>query len=166
MHFLGLLMTKDIIIRRATKKDSEAVHETLLAAFEKYQSYYSPKGFTDTVLSKEMAKDRIKEMNVYIAVEKEGKIIGTIGWQKLNDSEGHIRGMGVIPNWQGKKGPAKLLLQQVEKDAKKEGCIILTLDTTEVLKRAQHFYEKNGFRKTGKIGDFFGSLIHEFEKKL
>ena len=159
-------MLKDFTIRLATIKDVKAVHEVLLAAFEEYRSYYSPEGFADTILSEERAKDRIKETNVYVAVNQHGKIIGTIGWEKLNESEGHIRGMGVIPSQQGRKGPAVSLLRQVERDAQLESCKILTLDTTEILKRAQNFYEKNGFKKTGKIGDFFGSIIYEFAKTL
>ena len=159
-------MPKDFTIRLETINDAKAVHEVLLAAFEEYRSFYSPEGFTDTVLSEEKAKDRIKETKVYVAVDHYGKIIGTIGWQKLNEIEGHIRGMGVIPSKQGRDSPATSLLRQVERDAQFENCKILTLDTTEILKRAQNFYEKNGFKKTGKIGKFFGSIIYEFAKNL
>ena len=156
----------NITIRRAKKEDAKAVHEVLLAAFEEYRFFYSPEGFSDTILSENTAKTRIKEMNVYVAINQYGKIIGTIGWQKMSKEEGHIRGMGVIPKWQGKEGPAKLLLKHVEEEAILEGCKILTLDTTEVLKRAQRFYKKNSFRESGKTGDFFGSLIYEFVKNL
>ncbi len=159
-------MPKDFIIRLATIKDAKAIHEVLLAAFEEYRSYYSPEGFTDTVLSEEKAKVRIKETKVYVAIDQHGKIIGTIGWQKLNKEEGHIRGMGVVPIRQGKSSPAMSLLKRVERDAKLENCKILTLDTTEILKRAQKFYEKNGYKWTGKTGDFFGSIIYEFAKTL
>ena len=156
----------DFTIRLATIKDAKAVHEVLLAAFEDHRSFYSQEGFTDTVLSEQKAKDRIKEMNVYVAVDQHGKIIGTIGWEKLNKEEGHIRGMGVIPSRQGKASPAMSLLKRVERDAQLENCKILTLDTTEILKRAQKFYEKNGYKWTGKTGDFFGSIIYEFAKTL
>ncbi|MFX1590544.1 MAG: GNAT family N-acetyltransferase, partial [Promethearchaeota archaeon] len=126
-------MPKDFTIRLATIKDAKAVHEVLLAAFAEYTCFYSAEGFADTVLSEERAKDRIKEMKVYVAIDQHGKIIGTIGWQKLNENEGHIRGMGVIPIQQGKDSPAISLLRQVERDAQLEGCKILTLDTTEIL---------------------------------
>lgn len=156
----------DFKIRLATIEDAKAVHEVLIAAFEEYRFFYSPAGFTDTVLSEEEAKDRIKEMKVYVAVDRNGKIIGTIGWQKLNKEEGHIRGMGVIPSRQGKRSPATMLLKCVEREAQLENCKILTLDTTEILKRAQKFYEKNGYKQTGKTGNFFGSIIYEFAKTL
>jgi len=108
----------------------------------------------------------MKEMIIYIAVDKKQNIIGTIRWQKINDKEGHIRGMAVLPKWQGKKSPASTLLQIVEKDAITKGCLYLTLDTTAVLKRAGNFYKKHGFKETGKIGDFFGSIIYEYIKYL
>ena len=105
-------------------------------------------------------------MIVYIAANKEGEIIGTISWQKVNQNEAHIRGMGVIPSWQGRNSPAAFLLQQVEIDVKEEDCTVITLDKTEILKRAQRFYEKNGFKKTLRTGNFFGSKIYEFSKVL
>jgi len=159
-------MVNDFLIRRASIDDAKAIHKVLLAAFEEFRYFYSFEGFNDTVLSEETAKDRIEEMNVYVAVDKNGEVIGTIGWQKISQSEGHIQGMGVIPIWQGKKSPVKSLLQHVELAARKEGCKIISLDTTGILKRAQRFYEKNGYKKTGRTGDFFGSKIFEFIKEL
>jgi len=159
-------MNKEYVIRKARIKDARAIHIVLLAAFEEFRDYYSIEGFKDTVLSEEKAIDRINHMIVYVAVDFNGNIIGTIGWQRINNEEGHIRGMGVIPNWQGKNGPAASLLKEVEDEARLKGCSILTLDTTKVLRRAQNFYYKNGFRKTGKTGDFFGCLIYEYAKKI
>ena len=159
-------MKKDFIIRKAILKDANSIHEVLLAAFEEYRSYYTPEGFHDTVMSEEAVINRMKKMIVYVAVDPKGKIIGTIGWQKINNEEAHIRGMGVLPICQGINGPATVLLQIVETDARSEGCTILTLDTTAVLERAQNFYKKQGFKKTGKIGDFFGSTIYEFAKEI
>jgi GNAT superfamily N-acetyltransferase len=74
--------------------------------------------------------------------------------------------MAVLPKWQGKKGPAAALLRIVENDAFIEGCTFLTLDTTAVLKRAETFYKKYGFKLTCKTGDFFGSKIFEYIKYL
>ena len=105
-------------------------------------------------------------MILYVATDQRKRIIGTIGWQKVDNKEGHIRGMAVIPNRQGKNSPAIALLRIVEEDAKSEGCTLLTLDTTAILERAQSFYRKCGFKKTGKTGDFFGSTIYEFAKEI
>jgi N-acetylglutamate synthase-like GNAT family acetyltransferase len=153
-------------IRKAVKMDAKGIHEVIFASFEQYRYFYSQEGFADTVMSEKIALDRIKNMNIYIALDQSGEIIGTIGWKKVSKEEGHIRGMAVHPKMQGKQSPATDLLKTVEQDAVVQGCKFLTLDTTEVLQRAQNFYIKNGFKKTGKTGDFFGSTIFEFKKIL
>ena len=159
-------MKREFKIRLAEYQDAKEIHEVILSAFEEYRHYYTPEGFVDTVMSEETTIERTKEMSLYVAVDQEGLIIGTIGWQKVSTDEGHIRGMAVIPKRQGKTSPAATLLKIVEDDARSKGCNILTLDTTKVLKRAQNFYKKHGFKKTGKTGDFFGSIIYEYAKKI
>ena len=159
-------MKNDYKIRQAEFKDAKSIHKVILAAFEEYRHYYTPEGFADTVMSEQVAIKRMKEMTLYVAIEQNENVIGTIGWQKVSEKEGHIRGMAMHPNWQGKNSPATSLLQIVENDARSEGCTFLTLDTTEVLKRAQNFYKKHGFKETGKTGDFFGSIIYEYVKKI
>ena len=159
-------MKREFKIRLAEYQDAKEIHEVILSAFDEYRHYYTPEGFADTVMSEETTIERTKEMSLYVAVDQEGLIIGTIGWQKVSTDEGHIRGMAVIPKRQGKTSPAATLLKTVEDDARSKGCNILTLDTTKVLKRAQNFYKKHGFKKTGKTGDFFGSIIYEYAKKI
>ena len=160
------MIVQKYLIRRANKNDAKGIHKVLLAAFEEYRDFYTPEGFNDTVMSEEAVINRMKGMILYVATDQNQKIIGTIGWQKINNKEAHIRGMAVLPNWQGKSGPASALLQIVEQDAKTEGSRFLTLDTTKILKRAQNFYKKYGFKETGKTGNFFGSIIYEYIKSL
>ena len=105
-------------------------------------------------------------MRLSLILVKNGMVIGTIGWQKVSENEGHIRGMAVLPERQGKNSPATALLQVVENDARSKVCTYLTLDTTAPLKRAQNFYKKQGFNETGKTGDFFGLIMYEYAKKL
>jgi len=154
------------LIQKAKPKDAQGIHEVILTAFEEFRYFYSPEGFTDTVMSEKAVEKRIENMTIYIAVDQNGGIIGTIGWKKLSEKEGHIRGMAVHPKMQGKESPAPDLLRKVEEDARSQGCSFLTLDTTEVLLRAQNFYRKNGFRKTSKTSDFFGATVYEFAKKI
>lgn len=159
-------MNRDYIIRQAEFQDAKNIHRVILAAFEEYRNYYTPEGFADTVMSEQVAIERMKEMTLYVAIDQNGTVIGTIGWQKLSEKEGHIRGMAVLPKNQGENSPATDLLQAVENDARSKGCTYLTLDTTNPLKRAQNFYKKSGFKETGKIGDFFSSKIYEYAKKI
>ena len=159
-------MNQDYLIRRASQNDAKGIYEVLLAAFEEYRHCYTPEGFSDTIMSENAVIERMKEMILYVAVDQEQKVIGTIGWQKINKKKAHMRGMAVHPLRQGKDSPATALLHIVEKDARSESCRFLTLDTTEVLKRARNFYKKHGFKETGKTGDFFGSTIYEFTKEI
>ncbi|MFX0005813.1 MAG: GNAT family N-acetyltransferase [Candidatus Hermodarchaeota archaeon] len=160
------MMKKNFLIRKAKLEDAKSIHEILLAAFKEFRMYYSREGFDDTVLSEKAVLTRMKEMSIYVANDDNNNIIGTIGWQKISNEEGHIRGMAVHPKWQGKNSPAASLLKAVENDAISNECRFLTLDTTEVLKRAGNFYKKHGFKLTGKIGDFFGSKIYQYIKYL
>jgi len=159
-------MKEDYIIRRAKAEDARGIHKVILSAFKEYRQIYTVQGFADTVMSEEVAIERMKEMILYIAVNQEINIIGTIGWQKVSEKEGHIRGMAVLPKMQGKNSPASALLHTVENDAKLQGCTCLTLDTTASLKRAHYFYKKYGYIETGITDDFFGSTIFEYKKNL
>jgi len=159
-------MKLEYIIRKAQPKDARGIHEVVLAAFEEFRYLYSPEGFANTVMSEEVALARLRKMTLFVAVIQNNEIIGTVGWKRISEKEGHIRGMAVHPKFQGKNSPAADLLKEVEKDAHSQGCTFLTLDTTKILKRAQNFYKKHGFRKTGKISDFFGSIIYEYAKKM
>ena len=38
--------------------------------------------------------------------------------------------------------------------------------TTEPLERAMRFYEKHGYRRSGRVTDFFGMTLHEWVKSL
>ena len=68
--------------------------------------------------------------------------------------------MAVRPSWQG-KGVAGALLQAALDNLRSMACRRVTLDTTLPLARAVRFYEKNGFRKSGKVTDFFGMPLVE-----
>ena len=46
------------------------------------------------------------------------------------------------------------------------GCTRVSLDTTEPLRRAMGFYEAQGFRRTGRVRDFFGMPLHEYVRAL
>jgi len=73
--------------------------------------------------------------------------------------------MGVVPACQG-RGVAGQLLEAVEAELRAQGCSIATLDTTEPLRRAVRFYERNGYRASGRVTAFFGMPLFEYVKRL
>jgi GNAT superfamily N-acetyltransferase len=73
--------------------------------------------------------------------------------------------MAVRPEWQG-AGVAAQLLRRVESELRERKCSRVSLDTTEPLRRAMRFYERNGYQRSGNVKDFFGMVMMEYIKKL
>ena len=151
--------------RNATNADIPEVVHCLVEAFEEYRDSYSPGAFADTVLNADALQRRMESMCVLIAVILSGQVVGTIAYQIPNPGKGHIRGMAVLPQAQG-LGVAKQLLDVAESKLQDMECSRITLDTTAPLSRAIHFYEKKGFRCSGRVTDFFGMPLIEYEKVL
>jgi len=151
------------VIRRATPADASAVLECLRIAFEPYRVSYTSEAFVDTVLTPETFAQRLNSMCVLIAVSADGDIIGTIASTVTDEGEGHLRGMAVRPERQG-RGIAQRLLQSAEDELAARNCTRITLDTTEPLLRAARFYEKSGYRRSGRTTNFFGMPLHEYVK--
>ena len=119
----------------------------------------------DTILTTETFLHRLSEMSVFVATGASGEAVGTIACEVLDDGEGHLRGMAVRTELHG-SGLSNRLLERAEDELRMAGCKIITLDTTEPLNRAIRFYEKNGYRPTGKVGSFFGMPLLEYSKSI
>lgn len=157
--------TPSISVRDATKIDVPAIVQCLTEAFEAYHACYTPGAFANTVLDTEALERRMESMYVLVAVTLSWQIVGTIAYQIVNAEEGHIRGMAVLPTAHG-SGVALQLLDAVEARLREKQCSRITLDTTAALIRAIHFYERNGFRRSGRVTAFFGMPLMEYVKTL
>jgi GNAT superfamily N-acetyltransferase len=153
-----------VTVRRAQAGDAPAILRCLATAFEPFRAQYTPEGFRDTTLTKETVQDRLRTMTLFVAVDSAGEVVGTVGGS-VHSVAGHIRGMAVLPEWQG-TGVAALLLRTIEDALRAQGCRRVTLDTTAPLERAIGFYERQGYRASGKVGDFFGMPLYEYVKEL
>src|SRR5712691_6833301 len=154
---------KDAIIRSAGSGDEDGILRCLAAAFAPYRAAYTREAFADTILDSQRLAVRLKQMQVLIAAAPEG-IVGTIAGM-FHCKEGHLRGMAVLPHWCG-AGLAAKLLSSIEAWLKSNGCTRVTLDTTLPLQPAMKFYEKNRYRRSGKVSDFFGMPLLEYVKEL
>ncbi len=152
-------------IRKATSADASGILACLSAAFEMYRDGYTAAAFADTILTPETIQVRLQEMNVFVATEKSGEIVGTIACSVLDPEEGHIRGMAILPASQG-SGIAARLLRHAEAYFWQRDCKRISLDTTAPLKRAIRFYERSGFSPSGKAQDFFGMPLYEYVKTI
>jgi len=153
------------VIRLATDADTDGILTCLRSAFRPYERNYTSAAYEDTVLTRESLHARFEAMSIFVAVTEGGAIVGTIACQVLAGSEGHLRGMAVGPEWHG-RGISQQLLERAESELQARKCRRITLDTTEYLERAIRFYERNGYRRSGKIRDFFGMAIHEYVKQV
>lgn len=154
-----------LTIRRATVSDADGILECLRAAFEPFRGAYSDGAFEDTVLTSESLSRRLAQMTVLVAVDGSGRVIGTIAYQVCGSGEGHLRGMAVLPECEG-RGIAQQLLGQAEAELIEAKCSRITLDTTEPLERAMQFYERHGYRRSGRTQDFFGMRLLEYGKRF
>lgn len=150
-------------LRPAIDTDAEGILACLGAAFKEYRTRYTEGAYEDTVLTCETVRRRLREMRIFVAVGG-GKVAGTIACQVVGGAEGHLRGMAVLPKWRG-AGIAQRLLERAEEYLRQQGCTRITLDTTEPLERAMRFYERNGYRRSGRVQDFFGMRLIEYEKR-
>ena len=156
--------TSPFTVRRATLADASGILTCLHAAFAPYESSYTAEAYAHTILGPETLFNRLQEMSIFVAVNgSSGGIIGTIACHVLGSGDGHLRGMAVLPDWQG-SGIAHRLLESVEFELRACGCRQITLDTTAPLQRAVSFYTKNGYRATGRVTDFFGMPLFEYAK--
>jgi N-acetylglutamate synthase-like GNAT family acetyltransferase len=152
-------------IRRAACSDVREILACLRAAFAPYESQYSPDGFMDTVLTEHTLEARLDAMTVFVAVDRAGRIVGTLGCGVQSGREGHLRGMAVTPVWQ-QRGVASRLLKIAEDHLRSCDCTCVTLDTTHLLTRAAGFYLRHGYQPTGKVGAYFGMPLIEYRKML
>ena len=150
-----------ITIQRATLVHADDILECLRTAFEPYRRAYSAPAYEDTVLTRESLLRRLEEMTVLVALDRSGRMVGTVAYKILDEAEGHLRGMAVRPECQG-RDIADQLLERAEAEMIK--CRRITLDTTEPLQRAMHFYERHGFHRSGSVRDFFGMPLIEYVK--
>ncbi len=105
------LATGNFTVRKATMDDATGILACVAAAFAPYRAQYTPDAFTDTGMTPDSVQQRLREMCLFIAVAG-GATVGTIGCQ-VKEDEGHLRGVAVLPDWQG-AGVAPALLQAAE----------------------------------------------------
>lgn len=154
-----------ISIRKADAGDAQGILDCLREAFAEFRNNYTLGAFHDTVLTPQDLANRLATMSVFIATVPAGEIVGTISCNVVGPTEGHIRGMAIRTAWHGGEVAGELL-RTAELALRQGGCSRITLDTTLPLQRAMRFYEKNGFRRSGRITDFFGMELLEYVKTL
>lgn len=86
----------------------------------------------------------------WIAVQDD-QVIGTVGLKDMGNNIVKLKRMFVASDLHG-KGIGEALLNYALNYAKAQGFSKVILNTNEHMIRAHHFYEKHGFKQTGKTG--------------
>lgn len=86
----------------------------------------------------------------WMAISKD-RLIGTVGLRDMGNGLVKLKRMFVLPEFHG-QGVGQALLNYAIDKARERGFTRVILNTNEHMIRAHHFYEKNGFIKTGQDG--------------
>jgi len=97
--------------------------------------------------------DELLAPDIRFFTAREGdKLMGT-GALALKRGYGEVKSMFTAPQARG-KGVAAALLRQIEDEARANGLTSLKLETGEALDAAIRLYERHGFRRCGRFGDY------------
>jgi GNAT superfamily N-acetyltransferase len=152
-------------IRVAVAADAPGILGCLAAAFRPFRRAYTSEAYVATVLTPTSLGRRLRSMTVWVALDARGRVVGTIALKQVTGAHGHLRGMAVLPSFQG-RGVGRRLLAAAVRRARAGGTDRLTLETTEPLVRAERFYQRYGFRSTGHTRRWGGMRLFEFERVL
>ena len=139
-------MTTEVVTRRATAGDAEAVYEIVLRALRETNARDYPASVIDRLvltLPKGVAS-KLEEWHAYVAVV-DGRIVGTAS---LNDRT--VRAVFVHPDYQG-RGIGTELMNSVENAASVQSESTLSVQSSIT---AQPFYAKRGFKVVREV--FYG----------
>lgn len=100
--------------------------------------------------------------NFWGAFAGEGQLVGSIALMSVGHQTGVIRKMFVRKEFRGKEqGIAQRLLDILLENCKENGITDIYLGTTDALKAAHRFYEKNGFVKIAaeELPEYFPRMM-------
>jgi predicted N-acetyltransferase YhbS len=129
-----------VVVRKMEKKDLEQTAKVIKSSIRESLGKIYPKKLTDYFCrkyTKQKFEKRYEEFQHFVA-EENGRIIGVIA---LKDN--HLRTFFVDPEHQG-KGIGRLLYNQLEKEARKQGIKKLFLEGSPL---GEPIYKKLGFEK-------------------
>lgn len=126
----------DVIIRRMTIDDVDAVHRVECACF--------PKPWTRDDFVKEMTQNTCAR---YLVAEEEGRVMGFAGtWVVLD--EAHVTNVAVMQEYRG-RGIGKMLTRALMQYAANLGVTYATLEVRRSNEVAQNLYKSLGFQYVG-----------------
>ena len=152
----GFVVADEIEIRTILASDYAAVGEATARAFREYWTPDSP-GWEAYLARIADVESRTERAIVLVAVDR-GIIAGSVtleldsrispAGEPLAPDEAHVRMLGVIPEHRGRGIARRLMLACID-TARRNGKLVMTLDTDPLMTVAQQLYVKLGFMSTG-----------------
>lgn len=129
-----IILNEDYNVRKVTLNDIKD-----LLSIER-EVYYGEMPWKKSAFVSEL---KAPKPNLYLLIEKKEKVIGFIG-SRIIKKDGHITNLAVHTAYQG-IGIGTLLINEVKKFAKQQGCETMSLEVRLSNKNAQRLYRKIGF---------------------
>jgi GNAT superfamily N-acetyltransferase len=141
------------LVSRAGEDDWRLWREVRLAALAD-----APDSFADTAGAAEALTERdwramTREAAIFIATAGREAVGVAAGLPRESPAERGLGAMWVAPAWRG-RGVAPMLAAEVIGWARSQGCTRLSLWVPSDNARARAFYERQGFRTTGRARPF------------
>ncbi len=130
-------------LRKATQVDSDLTYQIKKSALKEYVEKVW--GWTESFQQEYYAENFSPAHMMIIEVEQEA-----VGWMRTEIQEDaiYLSDLYLLPSYQN-KGIGTQLIRQLQNESRAKGKP-LRLEVLRVNLRAQAFYQRNGFQKTGK----------------
>jgi GNAT superfamily N-acetyltransferase len=144
------------VITRVAEDDWRAWREVRLAALAD-----APESFADTVAQAQALKEpdwraMTRDGAIFLATTGQRAVGVAAGLPRPSPLERGLGAMWVAPPWRG-RGVASMLADAVIAWARSQGCTRVGLWVPDDNTRARVFYERHGFRPTGRSRQFPGA---------
>jgi putative acetyltransferase len=99
----------------------------------------------------------------FVAAREGGQVLGTGALVRM-DGYGEVKSMFTLPAARG-RGVAAAILRALEDAAREEGVQTLRLETADVLAGAVRLYERQGYTRCDRFGDYAPNDVSVYMEK-
>jgi N-acetylglutamate synthase-like GNAT family acetyltransferase len=162
-----MIKVNTVKIRNAFSDDIQTILALLRDTFQPYQGSYTTEAYVHAILlpADEIQKRLHDPKKLVLVAETDNRIVGTITATFQDNTQVYLQSMAILPRFQ-RVGIGRLLLEKIEGLAREKGCNRIYFECFEPLRNSIEFYEKQGYRRTGKTIPFYGVTFYEMEKEV
>ena len=148
------------MIRKCTDDDIPALYAIINDAAQAYKGVIPADRWHEPYMPMDELSQEIRDGVQFWGYESDGELIGVMGMQDKGDVA--LIRHAYVKTARRNRGVGTNLLRHLERMTTKPILIGTWADATWAIR----FYEKNGYRLSGKVTDFFGMPLYEYVKPL